>query len=201
MKIKASGRSALILATGVFVCFAGPSQAAASADDAAATAKSEDIAGAPVAPKDANTVAPLEKHIRIANPARLRWRNLEPIRPPLKFLMRQRQFMDITSRSRLRWPTPMRDWLRRHANRRRQGHGLAKVNKFCKTRRTNLLNRNRLPKPRSSPPISSTMSIARCMKHAARADLVDGLGPGAAAPAAPVAAEAATKAPPGTRPP
>jgi hypothetical protein len=51
MKIKASGRSTLILATGVFVCFAGPSQAAASADDAAATAKSEDIAGAPVAPK------------------------------------------------------------------------------------------------------------------------------------------------------
>jgi hypothetical protein len=51
MKIKASGRSALILATGVFVCFAGPSRAAASADDAAASAKSEDIAGAPVAPK------------------------------------------------------------------------------------------------------------------------------------------------------
>jgi len=51
MKIKASGRSALILATGIFVCFAGPSQAAASADDAAASAKSEDIAEAPVAPK------------------------------------------------------------------------------------------------------------------------------------------------------
>lgn len=51
MKIKASGRSALILATGVFVCFAGLSQAAASADNAAASAKSEDIAGAPVAPK------------------------------------------------------------------------------------------------------------------------------------------------------
>jgi hypothetical protein len=51
MKIKASGRSALILATGVFVCFAGPLQAAASADNAAAGAKSEDIAGAPVAPK------------------------------------------------------------------------------------------------------------------------------------------------------
>jgi hypothetical protein len=51
MKIKASGRSALILATGVFVCFAGPSQAAASADNAAASAKSEDTAWAPVAPK------------------------------------------------------------------------------------------------------------------------------------------------------
>jgi hypothetical protein len=51
MKIKASGRPALILATGLFVCFAGPSQAAASADNAAASAKSEDTAGAPVAPK------------------------------------------------------------------------------------------------------------------------------------------------------
>jgi len=51
MKIKASGRSALILATGIFVCFAGPSQAAASADNAAASAKSEDTAEAPVAPK------------------------------------------------------------------------------------------------------------------------------------------------------
>jgi hypothetical protein len=47
MTIKASGRSALILATGLFVCFAGPSQAATDAY-AAATAKSE-TAGAPVA--------------------------------------------------------------------------------------------------------------------------------------------------------
>jgi len=45
MKIKASARSALILATGLFVCFAGPSQAAASADNAAESAKSEDAAG------------------------------------------------------------------------------------------------------------------------------------------------------------
>jgi hypothetical protein len=51
MKIKASGRSALILATVIFVCFAGPPQAAASADNAAASGKSEDIAEAPVAPK------------------------------------------------------------------------------------------------------------------------------------------------------
>ncbi len=51
MKIKASGRPALILATGLFVCFAGPSQAAPSADDAAASAKSEDAAGASVASK------------------------------------------------------------------------------------------------------------------------------------------------------
>ena len=42
MMVKASGRSALILATGLFVCFAGPSSvAAASSDSAAATSKSE----------------------------------------------------------------------------------------------------------------------------------------------------------------
>jgi hypothetical protein len=47
MMVKASGRSALILATGLFVCFAGPSLAAAGADNAATTAKPEK-AGAPV---------------------------------------------------------------------------------------------------------------------------------------------------------
>jgi hypothetical protein len=47
MIVKASGRSALILATGFFVCFAGPSHAAAGADNAATTAKPEK-AGAPV---------------------------------------------------------------------------------------------------------------------------------------------------------
>ncbi len=41
MMIKASGRSALILATGLFVCFAGPSYAAASADSATTAAKSD----------------------------------------------------------------------------------------------------------------------------------------------------------------
>ena len=52
MKIKASGRSALILATGFFVCFAGPLQAAAVADTAgytAARSKSDNTAGAPIA--------------------------------------------------------------------------------------------------------------------------------------------------------
>jgi len=52
MKIKASGRSALILATGLFVGFAGPSQAAAATDNAdytAASTKSENTAGAPIA--------------------------------------------------------------------------------------------------------------------------------------------------------
>jgi hypothetical protein len=39
MKIKASGRSALILATGLWACFAGPSQAAAGVDGAAVSSK------------------------------------------------------------------------------------------------------------------------------------------------------------------
>ena len=48
MTIKAIGRSALLLAAGLFVCFAGPSPAAAGAEDAAAATKPE-TAGAPVA--------------------------------------------------------------------------------------------------------------------------------------------------------
>jgi hypothetical protein len=50
MMIKANGRSALILAAGLLVCFAGPSQAGpVSADSAAASAKTENAAGAPLA--------------------------------------------------------------------------------------------------------------------------------------------------------
>ena len=48
MIIKAGGRSALILATGLFVCFAGPSQAAPGDDTAAASSKSERATGAPI---------------------------------------------------------------------------------------------------------------------------------------------------------
>ena len=49
MIIKASGRSALILATGLFVYFAGPLQAAPGDDTATASPKSEKAASAPVA--------------------------------------------------------------------------------------------------------------------------------------------------------
>jgi hypothetical protein len=49
MTIKANGRSALMLAAGLLICFAGPSQAApASADNTAASSKPE-TAGAPIA--------------------------------------------------------------------------------------------------------------------------------------------------------
>lgn len=51
MMIKASGRSALVLATGLFVCFAGPSQAVAAPDEAAASSNAETTAGAPMALK------------------------------------------------------------------------------------------------------------------------------------------------------
>jgi hypothetical protein len=49
MTVKASGRSALILATGLFVCVAGPSQASADADTTTANSTSENAAGAPMA--------------------------------------------------------------------------------------------------------------------------------------------------------
>jgi hypothetical protein len=49
MTIRASGRSTLILATGLLVCFACPSQAAPDADDATANSKLEDAPGPPVA--------------------------------------------------------------------------------------------------------------------------------------------------------
>jgi hypothetical protein len=49
MTIKASGRTALILATGFFVGFAGPSQAVTGADDAAEVSQSESAPGAPMA--------------------------------------------------------------------------------------------------------------------------------------------------------
>jgi hypothetical protein len=52
MTFKASGRSASILATGFFagflVCFAGPSHAAADANNAAASSRPENTAGAPM---------------------------------------------------------------------------------------------------------------------------------------------------------
>jgi hypothetical protein len=52
MMIKASGRSALILAAGLWVCLSGPSQAGADADSAeytAASSKPENTVGAPIA--------------------------------------------------------------------------------------------------------------------------------------------------------
>jgi hypothetical protein len=49
MNIKASGRSALIIAAGFWLCVSGPLQAAEDADGGAAASRSESAAGAPVA--------------------------------------------------------------------------------------------------------------------------------------------------------
>jgi hypothetical protein len=49
MHIKASGRSALIIAAGFWVCVSGPLQAAEDADGGVAASKTESAAGAPVA--------------------------------------------------------------------------------------------------------------------------------------------------------
>jgi len=52
MMFKASGRSILIIATGLFVFSAGPSPAAVGADDASASSKSATAAGAPTLHKN-----------------------------------------------------------------------------------------------------------------------------------------------------
>jgi len=49
MTIKTNGRAALILATGLFVCFAGPSRAEPGADNPAASSNPESAPGAPIA--------------------------------------------------------------------------------------------------------------------------------------------------------
>jgi hypothetical protein len=49
MNIKASGRSALIIAAGFWVCFSGPLQAAEDGDGGTSASKAEGAAGAPVA--------------------------------------------------------------------------------------------------------------------------------------------------------
>jgi hypothetical protein len=46
---KASGRSALVLATGLWVCFAAPPQAAAGTEDTTASSKPESAVGEPIA--------------------------------------------------------------------------------------------------------------------------------------------------------
>jgi hypothetical protein len=49
MNIKASGRSALIIAAGFWLCVSGPLQAAEDTDGGVAASKTESVAGAPVA--------------------------------------------------------------------------------------------------------------------------------------------------------
>jgi hypothetical protein len=64
MNIKASGRSALIIAAGFWVCFASPLQAAEDADGGVAASKTESAAGAPIA---LNKFAKKSRHGRYAS--------------------------------------------------------------------------------------------------------------------------------------
>ena len=69
MKIKGNGRSALILAAGLWVCFAGPSQAAAATDATAASS----TAGTPLRSTNTpGTARTIGDGTRTINPAR--WR-------------------------------------------------------------------------------------------------------------------------------
>ena len=161
MTIKASGRSALILATGLLVCFAGPSQAAATAT----TTRDCDIEvrGSAGRAKHQTRFAPLEETTRIASPARSR-RNPPPTRRPPT----PRPTMPTTTTVQSPTIPPSvananaQTAVRRHAGRQRQGDVRARQRHRCRPRRTIRPTRSRQPTPRSSPPISSTTSIARC---------------------------------------
>jgi hypothetical protein len=61
MNIKASGRSALIIAAGFWVCVSGPLQAAEDADGGVNASKAESAAGAPVA---LNKFAKKTRHVK-----------------------------------------------------------------------------------------------------------------------------------------
>jgi hypothetical protein len=71
MNIKASGRSALIIAAGFWVCFASPLQAAEDADGGVAVSTTESAAGPPVA---------LNKFAKKSRP----WKRVSSHRKPVK---------------------------------------------------------------------------------------------------------------------
>ncbi|MEA2895003.1 MAG: hypothetical protein QOJ84_618 [Bradyrhizobium sp.] len=71
MNIKASGRSALIIAAGFWVCVASPLQAAEDADGGATAANTESVAGPPVA---------LNKFAKKSRP----WKRVSSQRKPVK---------------------------------------------------------------------------------------------------------------------
>jgi hypothetical protein len=75
MNIKASGRSALIIATGFWLCVSAPLQAAEDADGGVATSKAESAAGAPVAlnkfaRKSRKHVSSHRKSVKVASTAK-----------------------------------------------------------------------------------------------------------------------------------
>lgn len=91
MEIKASGRSALMLAAGLFVFFAAPSQAATGADNAAANSKSESAAGAP---------ATLHKNLRYGSRHRKSYAHARSRKVALKAAAARKEATDATVENR-----------------------------------------------------------------------------------------------------
>ena len=77
MNIKASGRSALIIAAAFWVCVSGPLQAAEDADGGATVSKAESAAGPPVA---LNKFAKKSRH----------WKRASSQRKSVKLAIRRR---------------------------------------------------------------------------------------------------------------
>ena len=185
MIIKASGRSALILAAGLFVCCAGPSLAATDADDSTANSTSENAAAAPVA---------LHKNLRHGAHHRKKLRAPQIPQDRVEACRRQQSRRDrcrcreqcaLVGASALGRQCQRAAGLPRHAGRYRRGDGGASRAIFCKPRPTIRLTPKPTIGPWSSPRTSSTMSIARL--HEGNAPAADAVVASADPPAAPVA--------------
>ena len=202
MTIKANGRSALILAAGLLVCFAGPSQAATGADNADREFEIGEAAGAPVAlnkyTKHGSHHAESYAHHRSSKVAaeirrRQESRRRRQPRPTATMHLRSPQ-------SRRRSPTPMRNCrppTRRPAmppRRCRRGPTIS-----CRPRRTTG------QRQAGQDPGRRRRSAQRCRSRAARAPRRRAGLALASAEAPPRRSRprrpAAAKAPPGTRPP
>ncbi len=165
MTIKANGRLALMLAAGLFVCLAGPSQAATGADNAAAGSKTE---------RASRAAGALHKHVRHGSRHWKSYAHRKSGRVALKSDdgARSSVIPPSVANANAQWPPP----IPRPAKPKRCPHA---PTRSCRPRRPIRPKPSRPPTPRWSPPISSTMSIARCTEPAARRDHGDGFGRGA----------------------
>ena len=193
MTIKASGRSALILATGLWVCFAGPSQAAADSD--ATRHASSNSAGAPCTEQYTKHASHHWKKYAHHKSSKVAQKSAPDKKAAEAAGRRCRQFADgpIIRDPGLGRQRQCATGRRRHAGRQRQGDVGAGQQHRAGTP-DDPADASRPPTPRSSPPISSTMSIARCSDSTPpAAPLAAGLGrrrrPRAAAPRPPAAAK------------
>ena len=95
MNIKASGRSALIIAAGFWMCLSGPLQAAEDADGGVTASKTESAAGPPVAlnkfakkSRHWKRVSSQRKSVKMARRLRRRTRSLPDQRKSSKPTLR-----------------------------------------------------------------------------------------------------------------